>query len=136
MNSNDQHPKDFSVTFTIRLMVCVATLVALASGPLHAEEKPLSEKAKIEQLIQRVENLKDAKFVRNGNEYDAKTAGKFLKGKWDAHTAKIKTAQDFIEIAATKSTTSGKPYLIRYADGKEVPSAEFLTAELKAIEQP
>jgi Family of unknown function (DUF5329) len=87
-------------------------------------------------LIQRVENLKDAKFVRNGKEYDAKTAGKFLKGKWDANTAKIKTAQDFIEIAATKSTTSGKPYLIRSADGTEIPSAEFLTTELKAIEQP
>jgi Family of unknown function (DUF5329) len=118
------------------MVVLVLGWLAVLSLPLLADDKAPSEKEKIEQLIQRVENLKDAKFVRNGKEYDAKTAGKFLKGKWDANTAKIKTAQDFIEIAATKSTTSGKPYLIRSADGTEIPSAEFLTTELKAIEQP
>ena len=118
------------------MVASVLGWLAVFTLPLHAEDKALSEKEKIEQLIQRVENLQDAKFVRNGKEYDAKTAGKFLKGKWDANTAKIKTAQDFIEVAATKSSTSGKPYLIRYADGKEIPSAEFLTAELKAIESP
>ena len=31
-------------------------------------------------------------------------------------------------------TTSGKPYLMRYSDGKEIPSREFLLAELKKIE--
>ena len=111
-------------------------LIVFLPFPLRGEDQALSEKHKIEQLIQRVENLQGATFVRNGKEYDAKTAAKFLKGKWDANTAKIKTAQDFIEVAATKSSTSGKPYLIRYADGKEIPSAEFLTAELKSIEQP
>ena len=118
------------------MVASVLGWLAVFTLPLHAEDKAHSEKEKFEQLIQRVENLQDAKFVRNGKEYDAKTAGKFLKGKWDANSSKIKTAQDFIEVAATKSSTSGKPYLIRYADGKEIPSAEFLTAELKAIESP
>ena len=46
-----------------------------------------------------MEDLKETKFVRNGQEYDAKTAGKFLRGKWETNYAKIKTAQDFIEKA-------------------------------------
>jgi len=30
--------------------------------------------------------------------------------------------------------TSGKPYLIRFKDGREIKSQEFLLAELKKIE--
>ena len=118
------------------MVVSILGLLSLAPHSLRADDQAPSEKHKIEQLIQRVENLKDAKFVRNGTEYDAKTAAKFLKGKWDANSSKIQTAGDFITIAATKSTTSGKPYVIRYADGREVSSAEFLAAELKAIDAP
>ena len=111
-------------------------LLSFVSGPLFAADNAPSETDKIERLIQRVETLRDAKFIRNGAEYDANTAGSFLKRKWDSNQARIKTAKDFIEIAATKSSTSGKPYLIRDADGKEIPSAEFLTAELKSLETP
>ena len=74
-------------------------LIVFLPFPLRGEDQALSEKHKIEQLIQRVENLQDAKFVRNGTEYDAKAAAKFLKGKWDANSSKIQTAGDFITIA-------------------------------------
>ncbi len=120
--------------FRTSVFLSVLVFVSFTLSSLQAEEVTLSEKGKIEQLIQRVESLKGSKFIRNGAEFDAQTAGKFLKGKWDSNKSKITTAADFIAIAATKSTTSGKPYLLRYADGKEISSAEFLTAELRAIE--
>ncbi len=113
----------------------LVVLFLITQTALWAEDISPSEKVRVEQLIQRVEQLKDAKFVRNGSEYDAKTAAKFLKGKFDSNDSKIKTAQDFIEIAATKSSTSGKPYLIRYANGQEITSSAFFLAELKSIEQ-
>ena len=104
--------------------------------PIGADEKPKTEKQKIEALIKHVEILKDAVFVRNDKEYDAKTAAKFLRGKWDSNKSDIKTAKDFIEKAASVSSTTGKPYLIRRKDGKETKSGEYLRAELKKLEQP
>src|SRR4051812_44481451 len=97
----------------------LSTVAAIACPAPAFDDKPDSEKRKIEALIKHVEGLKDATFVRNGTEYDAKTAAKFLRSKWNSHKAEIKTALDFIEKAASISSTSGKPYLIRRKDGKE-----------------
>ena len=111
--------------------------LALA-GFLATADLPAEEKAKIEKLIEHVRTLKDAVFVRNGVEYDAATAAKFIKGKWDANADDIATAREFIEKAATKSSTSGKPYLIRLKEGgqtKEVKSGEYLLEQLKLLEK-
>ena len=67
-------------------------------------------------------------------EYDAATAAKFVRGKWEASAAEIKTAKDFIEKAASISSTTGKPYLIRFKEGKEVKSRDYLLAELEKLE--
>lgn len=101
---------------------------------LYAQTLPAAEKQKIETLIKHVGDLKDAKFVRNGSTYEPATAVRFLRGKWDANKAEVKTVRDFIDKVASKSDTSGKPYLMRFNDGKEIPSREFLLAELKKIE--
>lgn len=100
-------------------------LAQTASGP---------DKQKIEVLIGRVGGLKDAKFIRNGSTYDVSSAVRFLRGKWQANDAAVKTAQDFIDKVASFSATSSKPYLIRFNDGKEISSRDFLLAELKKIE--
>jgi len=95
--------------------------------------RPMSETEKIEALIRHVDGLTGAKFIRNGTVYDAKTAVRFLRGKWDNERARIKTADDFIERAATRSTTTGRPYLIRLQDGTEKPCAEYLAGVLKEL---
>ena len=100
-----------------------------------AQEQPLGEDAKIEALIAAVEKLDSAKFDRNGSEYDAKTAARFLRGKWNSNKADIKTARDFIDKAGTSSSTSGKPYLIKFKDGDK-KCADFLKAELAKLEAP
>ncbi|MCX6877306.1 MAG: DUF5329 family protein [Verrucomicrobia bacterium] len=99
------------------------------ASPVHAEVA--DEKGKIEALISHVENLKDAKFIRNGSNYDAKSAAKFLRGKWQSKDKEIRTAAEFIEKVATVSSTTGKPYLIRFSDGREVKCGEYLKGELK-----
>jgi hypothetical protein len=114
-------------------LVCLAVVAGVATEIACGAEPSAAETKKIEALIAHVEGLKETKFVRNGIEYDAKTAAAFLRGKWDTNKAKIKTAEDFIEHVATKSSTSGKPYLIRYPDGKEVKSGEYLREQLKKL---
>ena len=100
--------------------------------PSHAEPAA-GEKAKIESLIGHLENLKDATFVRNGSDYDAKSAAKFLRGKWQSNDKEIKTAADFIAKAATVSSTTGKPYLIRFKDGTQAKCGDYLNARLKEL---
>ena len=110
-------------------------LVALsAPHALLAAEKPATEKEKIEALINNIENLKGATFIRNGKDYDAKTAARFLRGKWRAHEKDIKTAMDFIDKVASVSGTSGKPYTIRFKDSRDVKCGDYLKDELKKLE--
>ena len=119
-----------------RVVQFTILLIALLITPsiVRAQTVPVTEKQKIDALIDHVGELKDAKFIRNGSSYEPATAVRFLRGKWNANKAEVKTARDFIDKVATKSGTSGEPYLMRYSDGKEIPSREFLLAELKKIE--
>jgi len=119
----------------ISLGLLLLLIAARFSCPCSAADTPLTEKQKIEALIKHVEELKDTKFIRNGSEYDAKSAGTFLRSKWRSQETELKTAQEFIDKAASVSSTSGKPYLIRLSDGKEVQCAEYLKAELKKLDE-
>ena len=100
---------------------------------VRAQTLPTGEKQKIEALIKQVAALKDANFVRNGWSYNADKAATFLQLKWEANAAEVKTARDFIDNVASISGTSGKPYLIRFKDGREILSHDFLLAELKKL---
>jgi hypothetical protein len=106
------------------------TLPTVAAG----QTAPAAERQKIESLIKQVGELKDAKFVRNGSTHDVSTAMRFLRGKWEANDADVKTAKDFIDKVASRSGTSGKPYLIRFKDGRETESRDFLLAKLRKLE--
>jgi hypothetical protein len=120
------------------LIITVVTIITLAfdCAQLPAQGEPQTEKQKIEALIKHVENLKDATFVRNDKEYDAKTAARFLLGKWQANESSVKTAKDFIENVASVSSTSGKPYLIRFKNGKEEKSGSYLLEQLRKLHSP
>ncbi len=120
----------------LRQRLFIVLLAVGAASSLRAAELPEAEKNKIEALLSKIENLKDAVFVRNGSEYDAKMAVKFLRGKLDSNAAKIASARDFIEKAASVSSTSGQPYLIRFKDGTEKKCGEYLTSELAELEKP
>jgi hypothetical protein len=113
-------------------VLLLLTLVTPSSRIAQAFDP--AEKQKIETLIERVRTLKDARFVRNGSSYSADNAATFLSRKWQANDASVKTARDFVDKVASFSGTSGKPYLIRFKDGREIRSQEFFLAELKKIE--
>lgn len=111
----------------------LAFALLLAAPAVVADPLPAAEREKIVALIASVEKLPDAVFVRNGKSYGAATAAKFLRGKWEDRASQIRSAEDFIEKVATRSSTTGKPYLVRYKDGREVATAAFLRAELRRI---
>lgn len=44
---------------------------------------------------------------------------------------RVKTAEDFITLIASKSYMTGKPYMILFPDGKTVEAEKFLREKLK-----
>jgi hypothetical protein len=93
----------------------------------------ITEKEKIEALISSIEDLKNAKFYRNGALYDATTAAKHLRMKYSKAGNKIKTASDFIEKIASKSSMTGQAYKIVFSDGKVIPARKYFYDKLKTL---
>jgi len=88
------------------------------------------ESKKIEFLLHEVEQLKGAKFWRNGTSYSPKQAADHLRMKWQKAGKSIKTAKDFIEKVASKSSMSGKPYELEFENGTKVETRSFLFKKL------
>ena len=94
-----------------------------------------TERARIERVLDALAARKDLRFVRNGKEYTGAQAADFLRGKLQWQIEKVATAQDFIIQIGTRSTSSGNVNLVRLADGRELPSAQFLTQQLQRVDK-
>jgi len=109
-------------------------LVVLVAPALAQQAVDLStvEQQKIGWLIESVAALHDARFIRNGQAYDAARAADHLRLKLRFAGDRVKTAEDFINYCATRSSMSGRRYSIRFADGRTVDAAMFLRQPLAA----
>lgn len=117
-----------------KLIIAVLFLSFTQIGLAQNKKAKLTESQKIEALIKSIENLQQARFYRNGSYYDAKTAGQHLRMKLDKAGDRIKTARDFIEKLASKSSMSGEDYKIVYNDGRVILARNYLYAILKTLE--
>lgn len=106
----------------------------VAGRPLAMLQSKLTEKQKIEYLIAQIAK-QDAVFIRNGSEYTPSKAAEHLRMKYN-RAGDIQTALQFIEKLGTSSSMSGKPYMMRYKNGKTVKVGEWLKAELLKLEKP
>ncbi|EKR74557.1 YfeK family protein [Leptospira noguchii] len=73
------------------------------------------------------------KFIRNGSEHDPKEAREHMERKLKAVDGKIHTIQEFIDHIGSKSSISGKPYFVKFADGKMVESRVWLKEKWEEI---
>ena len=106
---------------------------ALSSGIQNVAAA--TEAQKIDYLIRSVEQMSNATFIRNGKAYDAKDAADHLREKKRLAKGHCDTAENFIRLCGAKSSESGKPYQIRFKDGKVVTSEQFLRQKLKEFER-
>lgn len=65
-------------------------------------------------------------FIRNGSDYDGAAAAQHVEAKYEHFKDEIKTAEDFIDRAATKSLLSGEPYQVQCGGAGKVPAAGWL----------
>jgi hypothetical protein len=70
-------------------------------------------------------------FIRNGRAYPAVEARVHLERKYAALKDRIRTAEDFISLAASRSSVSGEPYRVRCDPGGEQETSAWLSAELQ-----
>ena len=117
----------------MRAMLLALCLLAAPLAAL-AEPTPPPVRAEIDALLARMV-ASACEFNRNGSWYDADRARKHLLGKLNyiEKRGTITSAEQFIELAASGSSFSGKPYLVKCGAGAPVESKAWLTSELKSV---
>lgn len=113
-------------------MIRFIVFLLIFSAPLFARDP--RENKRIEALLGHVESLEEARFIRNGKAYDCDKAADHLRMKLRRAGERVKTAEQFIDGLATKSSFSGKPYRIRFADGSESESGPYFHRRLDSID--
>lgn len=106
------------------VMMCVFFLVSTQTAPAETLDHT------IDYLLTSV-STSDATFIRNGTSYTPAEAAAHIKAKYQHFKSDIKTPEDFIRLCASKSLVSGKSYLVRTPDGKEMTLSEWLTHALE-----
>ena len=105
------------------------TLLVLLIPFLVRAEQPDALDTTISYLISYVSGS-GLTFVRNSNTYTAAEAAEHMSKKYRHFKHDISTAEGFIELCATKSLLSGKPYLVITEQGEQVRTSEWLLAAL------
>ena len=92
------------------------------------------ERLKIQHLILQTETSA-FEFNRNGIIYDGRTTADHLRKKYRKKFKDITTARDYIDQIATRSSQSGRYYLVYPGNGYAYHSRDLLYYELNRLEK-
>ncbi len=112
----------FEVLTLILIFFCALTL---------AEDINDETKNEVSHLLDYLKSS-NCKFYRNGSWYDPAEAVNHINKKYQYLLKKdlIVSTENFIERAASKSSISGEPYLVKCGIAKPIESANWFRAEL------
>jgi hypothetical protein len=110
-----------------RWLLAAGVLVGLAWLPSARALPPAIAQTEINDLLGFIDRS-GCEFYRNGSWYAPNKAQAHLRYKYEALTAgdQIRTAEDFIDKAATRSSLSGQSYEVRCANGAAVATSQWL----------
>jgi hypothetical protein len=103
---------------------------SLVSAAPSAEEH-----LRIQTLIQHVEKSTAMSFLRNGSAHTSAEAAQHMQAKYAHFKNKIATAEDFVDLCASRSEMTGKPYMVKMGDAAPVEAGTFLKDELRTLRQ-
>ncbi len=109
-----------------RFFVSLFTLLLTAAIALALDAQA---KAEIDELITYIQKS-GVRFIRNGSEYSGAEGAQHLRDKLARAGDRVKTTEDFIIGIASTSSLSGKPYLVKFPDGRTEPVGDWLRAHL------
>lgn len=114
----------------MRPLVCFSFIAMLLFCiNLAAADKQTDET--IQWLIKNIEQSNFI-FIRNGVDYKPKKAAAHIKEKYNYYKDKIHTPEEFIENIASKSSITGRPYLLKDENGTTQPVKDWLMKLLKS----
>lgn len=114
------------------LLISVLMWGLLVSSESVAGASELSQT--IQYLLDFVKNS-ECRFYRNNKEHSAGEAAAHMQKKYNHFKKDIKTPEDFIRLAATKSLISGKWYYVKLKNGKSITSRVWLLQALEDYRQ-
>ena len=99
-----------------------------------AQTPPANVTREIGQLFTTLERS-GCQFQRNGSWHDAAAASAHLRRKYDYLQKKgaVTSTERFIELAASKSSITGRPYRVRCAGAPTVESRTWFTRRLTEL---
>jgi hypothetical protein len=114
------------------MMITALACALMFSIRAGADAPGATTQAEVAHLLSYLESS-GCDFYRNGTWHSAKEARAHLERKYTylVNRSMVSSAEEFIERAATSSSMSGQPYLVRCAAGQSVPSGVWLRAELE-----
>jgi hypothetical protein len=117
-----------------RMRFALAISIALASWSSIAQSPPASTSREIAALFSALERS-HCQFNRNGSWYDAAQASAHLHQKYEylLRKQRVATTESFIDLAASRSSLSGRSYLVRCADQKVTTSNAWFMAQLMRL---
>ncbi|UCB48884.1 MAG: DUF5329 family protein [Deltaproteobacteria bacterium] len=84
----------------------------------------------ITYLLAHVKNA-DVVFIRKNREYTPDEAAAHMQRKYEHFKDQIKTPEDFVLLAGTKSLMTGKAYHVRMKDGQTMLMQNWLEEALE-----
>ena len=114
--------------------ICVALLALLTAPALMAAPVPLSQRAEIDALMTTLQTSA-CEFNRNDSWHTATEAKIHLLRKLDYLESEnaVHSTEQFIELAASGSSVSGRAYQVRCGSAAPVDSKTWLSTQLKII---
>lgn len=123
----------------ISLVFCNAFSIAepteIAPPPAAPHFVRLTERQKIDRMLEIIGGS-DAVFIRNEIEHTGKDAADHMRAKLSSAGDLVPSARSFIDQIASRSSASGRPYLVRTKDGKIIESSKYFSDLLATIEHP
>jgi hypothetical protein len=115
-----------------RLLLLLVTVIFTAAG--NAASLSPAVRAEIDALLSGLE-ASSCTFNRNGAWYPATEAKSHLlrKLKYLEDRGMVQSAEQFIERAASSSSTTGQPYLVKCGSGAPVQSGTWLLSQLQGM---
>lgn len=121
------------VKVVVKFFLLAIIAVYCSAKPVFGKEISPEATIEIDQLLHYIENS-TCLFLRNGSWHGSRDAANHIMSKYRyfVDRGQISSTEDFIEKSATRSSLTGKLYLVK-CGAEELSSAEWLRLELARL---
>ena len=105
-------------------------VILLLSASYSYADVPSEQQHEVQHLMRFVSNS-DCQIVRNGSTHNGPDALEHIQKKYAYFKDDISTSEEFIAYSATKSTMTGRYYLVECKGKEKVKTRDWLLQELQ-----